>query len=196
MANSNLRKAAILLHGLPESVADRLRDKLAPEHEEAVAAELESMGAVDPSEQEAVMREFAGASAGRDDSLGRAQDAPFRFLYEVDADTLLGLLVDEHAQTIALVLSYLPPPQAAAVLAALASDQQLSVICRLATMQETSPEIVRDVEEGLRRRLFGAMESPRGARRGQRSRDVPCHGAGGRAQAARQTGRGRAGIGP
>jgi flagellar motor switch protein FliG len=47
------------------------------------------------------------------------------------------------------------PPQAAEVLAALAPEEQLAVICRIATIGEPSPDAIRDVEMGLKQRLSG-----------------------------------------
>ncbi len=161
MATPNLRKAAILLHGLPPTLAAELQGKLPPQHRHAVGREIEALGEVDRAAEEAVMREFAGASATLLDQLKQAAAVPFRFLHDVDADTLLSLIADEHPQTIALLLSYLPPEQAASVLAELGFDVQLSVLCRLATMREVSPEAVRDVERGLKHRLAGAAASPR-----------------------------------
>ena len=73
-------------------------------------------------------------------------------------------MAGEHPQAIALVLSYLPPQQAAALLAELTPEEQFSVVCRIATMGEASPEVVRDVENGLKRRSRRAVGRPTGNR--------------------------------
>ncbi len=78
---------------------------------------------------------------------------PFRFLQETEAEKLVRLLVGERPQTIALVLSHLSPVRAAAVLARLPEDVQVDVIHRLIDLEETDPEILREVEETLRSRL-------------------------------------------
>lgn len=79
--------------------------------------------------------------------------APFEFLRKSDAKQLASFLHNEHPQTIALILSYLAPIQAASVLTALSEDLQAEVSRRIATMDRTPPEIVARVEEVMRRRL-------------------------------------------
>lgn len=79
--------------------------------------------------------------------------APFAFLRKSDPRQLAGFLQNEHPQTIALILSYLPPTQAATVLTSLADGLQADVARRIATMDRTPPEIVERVEEVMRRRL-------------------------------------------
>jgi len=82
---------------------------------------------------------------------------PFGFLNKVDSQNLLTFIIDEHPQTIALVLSYLPPAMAAEVIAGLPADRGQTVIRRIATMGRTSPEIITEVEQGLRNRMRSAL---------------------------------------
>jgi flagellar motor switch protein FliG len=157
MVSSSLRKAAVLLSSLPEGQAAELVGKLAPEQATAVTAEISGLHDVNGAEQEAVLQEFAGASAALLGERRPAKNTPFQFLHHLDHDALLDLIAEEHPQTIALVLSYLPPPQAAAVLSALTPEEQLLIVCRIAAMSEASPEVVQDVEEGLKCRLSSAI---------------------------------------
>jgi flagellar motor switch protein FliG len=78
---------------------------------------------------------------------------PFGFLHKAGADNLLTFIVEEHPQTIALILSHLPAALAAEVLSGLPSNKQLEVIRRVATMEQTNPEVVRDVETCLESRM-------------------------------------------
>jgi flagellar motor switch protein FliG len=78
---------------------------------------------------------------------------PFGFLQKVGADNLLTFIVEEHPQTIALVMSHLPPNVSAEVLAGLPITKQTEVVRRIANMEQTSPEVVQDVEKGLERRM-------------------------------------------
>ena len=130
----------------------------------AVTAELNGLGEVSGDEQEAVVREFAGPSVARLDHGRPAKTAPFQFLHDLSTDALRDLVAGEHPQAIALVLSYLPPQQAAALLAELTPEEQFSVVCRIATMSEASPEVVRDVANGLKRRRSAAVGRPAGNR--------------------------------
>jgi flagellar motor switch protein FliG len=153
---TNLRKAAVLLQILSKEQATALLGKLEPEQAAAVTAEMSGLAEVDETERDTVTREFAqagGQQARRRQAVNRV---PFEFLHDLDGHALLDLMADEHPQTIALVLSCLSPSQAAGVIAELTPDQQLSVVCRIATMSEPSPEAIQDVEQGLHRRMFGA----------------------------------------
>lgn len=82
-----------------------------------------------------------------------ADGPPFRFLREAEAEKLARILVVERPQTIALVLSHLPPEQAGSVLVRFARSLQVDVIRRLVDLEETEPEILREVERALESRL-------------------------------------------
>jgi flagellar motor switch protein FliG len=66
-------------------------------------------------------------------------------------------IIDEHPQTIALILSHLPPSYGAEIIAGLPSDRQLAVIRRIAIMGQTNPEIIQEVERGLESRMSSVM---------------------------------------
>ena len=82
---------------------------------------------------------------------------PFGFLRNVDSQNLLTYIIDEHPQTIALIMSHLPPSFGAEILAGLPEARRLSVVRRIATMGQTNPEIIREVEKGLERRMSSVM---------------------------------------
>jgi flagellar motor switch protein FliG len=73
----------------------------------------------------------------------------FEFLRKADYKNLLTIIQNEHPQTIALILSYTRPDQAATVISELPPDKQVDVLRRIATMDRTSPEVVKIVEENL-----------------------------------------------
>jgi flagellar motor switch protein FliG len=78
-------------------------------------------------------------------------------LKKVDPQNLLTFIVDEHPQTIALILSHLPPTYGAQIIGGLPPERQLQVIRRIATMGQTSPEVVQEVERGLEHRMSSVM---------------------------------------
>ena len=84
--------------------------------------------------------------------------APFEFLRKADPRLVLGFIRDEHPQTIALVLAYMPPDSAALVLGGLPEELQRDVSVRVATMDRTSPDIVAAVEGSLERRLSSVLQ--------------------------------------
>jgi flagellar motor switch protein FliG len=82
---------------------------------------------------------------------------PFSFLQKAESDNLLTFIVDEHPQTIALILAHLPPSKGSEILSGLPPDKQLEVVTRVANMEQTNPEVIREVEKGLEQRLSGIV---------------------------------------
>jgi flagellar motor switch protein FliG len=180
----DLRKAAVLLMSLPPEQAAGLLGKLDPRQMEAVSIEIAKLSGVSGEEQNSVIVEFAdvdaknliGGSGGLDaaknliekalgknatgtiDTVRQSIEAlPFSFLQSVDSQNLMTFIIDEHPQTIALILSHLPPSYGAEIIAGLPSDRQLAVIRRIAIMGQTNPEIIQEVERGLESRMSSVM---------------------------------------
>ncbi|MDA7950632.1 MAG: flagellar motor switch protein FliG [Pirellulaceae bacterium] len=182
---TSLRKAAVLLTSLPEDAAAALLGKLTEKQVEHVSIEIAKLGRLGSDEQEAVIYEFAdanpnalgGDSGGIDaaksllekalgkDHAGSTLESveqsiaalPFGFLKDVDPQNLLTFIVDEHPQTIAVILTHLPPSYGAEVMGGLSPERQLSVIQRIANMGQTNPEVVDEVERGLEKRMASVM---------------------------------------
>jgi len=85
------------------------------------------------------------------------QVRPFEFVRKTDATQLLNFIQDEHPQTIALILSYLSSSQAATIISSLAPDKQADVAKRIAMMDRTSPDVIKEVEKVLERKLASLM---------------------------------------
>lgn len=184
MSASGLRKAAVMLMTLPEDDAAALLAKLGTKPAELVSIEIAKISSISADEQQAVMNEFADVSptnfvgsqggleiartlvekafgknaTGTLDTVRQSIEAlPFGFLQKVDSQNLLTFIIDEHPQTIALILSHLPPAQAANIIGGLPSERQLSVVRRVATMGQTNPDIIKEVERGLENRMSSVM---------------------------------------
>lgn len=182
--NPNLRKAAILLTCLPRPLAAKLMTKFTPDQVEMVSIEIAYLGRVSAEEQNQVINEFADSSGAAfggmsgnlelarnliNEAMGEGakesfenvrqvvESLPFSFLKKIDPQSILTFISDEHPQTIALILTYLPPAYGAEILAGLQSDRQLAVIRRIANMGQTSPEVIRAVEKGLEFRMANLM---------------------------------------
>jgi len=181
---SGLRKAAVLLTSLPQGEAAEILGKLEPKQVEQVSIEIAKLGRILSDEQELVIHEFAdanpasmgGAGGGLDLAkslvelaLGKGASStlenvrqsiealPFGFLKRVDPQNLLTFIIDEHPQTIALILSHLPPSYGAEIIAGLPTERQLAVIRRVANMGQTNPEVIKEVERGLESRMASVM---------------------------------------
>ena len=82
------------------------------------------------------------------------QSAPFAFLQKAESENLLTFIQDEHPQTIALILgAFKAPVQASEILVGLAGQKQVEVVKRIANMEQTNPEVIKEVERGLETRL-------------------------------------------
>lgn len=82
---------------------------------------------------------------------------PFEFIRKADPNQLLNYIQNEHPQTIALILSYLHPTQASQILASLPPEKQGEVTMRIATMDRTSPEIIKEIEKVLETKFSGIL---------------------------------------
>ena len=178
---NTLRKAAILLLSLDKPLAAEVLAQLTKEQVEQVTLEIARLDDVTKEQQEAVLDEFYNLGLARqhierggmeyansllEQSLGKEKAAqilesvrqsmssvPFGFLQKAGASNLLTFVVEEHPQTIALIMSHLPTALAAEVLSGLPGPKQLEVIRRVAHMEQTSPEVIRDVEKSLESRM-------------------------------------------
>jgi len=84
---------------------------------------------------------------------------PFSALRKIDSKQLVSLIVDEHPQTIALILGYLDPPQASAIMSSLPDDRKVDVAKRIALMEQVSPEVVDEVERILEKKAATLYQS-------------------------------------
>ncbi len=179
-------KAAVLLVQLGKQTSAKVLAALRDTEVERVSGEIARLGEVESHVAESVLREFtelataheyAGqggielarelleTSLGReraDEIIGRLsatmQDVPFGFLQRADARQVLSFVQDEHPQTIALVLAHIPAHSASRILSGLAPDLQSDVAHRIAVMSRTAPELVREVEASLERKLSSFLQ--------------------------------------
>lgn len=182
---SSREKIAVLMVSLGNDIAPEIYKRLDDPTIELITLEIANLRKVTPEvklevlkeAQEILMaREFmarGGVDYARDvleRALGpeRAQSLlsritaslqvkPFDFMRHTDATQILGFIQNEHPQTIALILSYLEPPQAAMILSGLAPNMQAEVTKRIATMDRITPEVLREVERVLERKLSTVM---------------------------------------
>jgi flagellar motor switch protein FliG len=148
VSNPDIRKAAVLLMSLPKETAGQLMGKLTHQQSELVSVEIAKIGPLSSDERDSAINDFAAASQS---SIIEAK--PFGFLQEVDCREVLKFIIDEHPQTVALILSHLQPEQAALIIAGLPVDRRLDIVRRIAGMRPTSREIVHEVEKGLENRM-------------------------------------------
>jgi flagellar motor switch protein FliG len=85
------------------------------------------------------------------------QVMPFEFLKRADPQQVYSFIRDEHPQTIALILSHLPIQNAALILGRLESDLRADVAARIAMMEQTPPEVIKQVEQTLEKKVSSVL---------------------------------------
>lgn len=174
-------KAAMLLIALGPELSSDVFKQLKEEEIEQLTLEIANIRSVTPNDKDIIMEEFYQMCLAQDyiaeGGIGYAKDIlekalgaeksmeiinrltvslqvrPFEFIRKTDASQVLNFLQNEHPQTIALILAYLRPSQSAEVLSALPQDKQADVAKRVAVMDRTSPEIIKEVERVLEKKL-------------------------------------------
>ncbi|MFW5896689.1 MAG: flagellar motor switch protein FliG [Bacillota bacterium] len=179
------QKAAILLISLGSDLAARVLRHFDEEEIERVTYDIATMEHIPVEVRDSVLEEFASIAIAQkyvsqggteyarrilEEAVGnqRAMDImsrlttsmqtrPFELLRRMDPEQLLNFLQGEHPQTIALIISYLAPEQAAEVLQTMPEETQVDVSRRLALMDRTSPGILEEMEELLESKFSSLM---------------------------------------
>jgi flagellar motor switch protein FliG len=83
----------------------------------------------------------------------------------LDARSITDLIIDEHPQIIALIISYLEPAIASDVLHFLPEKNQSDIIKRIATLQTVQPEALRELDRVMQK-VFSSNASLRASKVG------------------------------
>ncbi len=178
---SGIQKAAILLITLGPEKASSIFQHLKEDEIEGLTLEIANTRSVSPQDKEEVLDEFYQVclaqqyiaeggigyakellekALGEDKAQGviakltaSLQVRPFEFVRKTEPGQLLNFIQDEHPQTIAMILSYLSSTQSAMILGALPPEKQADVARRIAQMDRTSPDVIKEVERVLERKL-------------------------------------------
>ncbi|ATH09854.1 flagellar motor switch protein FliG [Borreliella burgdorferi] len=138
-----------------ETITSELKDNVLLEFKELMMAqEFIQKGGIDYARE--LLEKSLGTQKAVDiiNNLGSAlQSRPFEFVRRADPANILNFIQQEHPQTIALILSYLDPQKASFILSSLPTEIQTNVARRIALMDRTSPEVVREVERVLEKKL-------------------------------------------
>ena len=182
---TGVQKAAVLLITLGPEKSASIFKHLKEEEIEELTLEIANTRSISPQEKEDVLNEFYQVCLAQqyiaeggigyakellEKALGeqKAQDVitkltaslqvrPFEFIRKTDPSQVLNFIQDEHPQTIAMILSYLSPTQSAMILGALTPEKQTDVAKRIAMMDRTSPDVIKEVERVLERKLSSLL---------------------------------------
>ena len=178
---TGVQKSAILMMLLGEEEASEILKNLSPKEVQHLGSAMYSVQGLDQDTVNLVLDEFLaiikeqtslGLGAGNyirnvltralgDDKaqsvLSRiapsSSDRPIEILDWMDARAISELIVDEHPQIIALVISYLDYGLGADVLGLLPEDLQPDVIGRIATLETVGPDALRELEDVMQRKF-------------------------------------------
>ena len=178
---SGVQKAAVLLIALGPEKSSMIFKHLKEEEIEELTLEIANTRSITPQLKDDVINEFyeiclaqqyiaeGGIGYAKEllekalgaekamDVIGKLtaslQVKPFEFVRKADASQILNFIQDEHPQTIALILSYLSPMQSAVIIGSLSPDRQADVAKRVAVMDRTSPDVIKEVERVLETKL-------------------------------------------
>jgi len=184
--SNGLKKSAILLMALGPSVSAKILRNFNEADIERISLEIANTAKVEVNTIEEVLEEFLLLSQAQrymldggldyarnllEQTLGNqkaneiikklkeaSQIKPFMFVRKADPKQLTNLIGQEHPQTIALILAYLDPLQASQVLGSLPDEQQPEIARRIALMDRTSPEVLKEVEGVLQERLSSVVQ--------------------------------------
>ena len=175
------QKAAVFLVTLGSEISAEVFKYLKEDEIEQLTFEIARLDNVDPDAREGVLGEFQELMMAQDfisaggidyarelleksvgtqkavDIINRLtsslQVRPFDFIRRTDPAHLLNFIQQEHPQTIALILAYLESQKASIILSSLPHEIQSDVAKRIATMDRTNPEVLREVERVLEKKL-------------------------------------------
>ena len=178
---TGVQKAAVLLIALGPEKSSSIFKYLKEDEIEELTLEIANTRSVSPQTKEDVINEFYQVCLAQqyiaeggigyakellDKALGEEkaqaviskltaslQVRPFEFVRKTEPSQILNFIQDEHPQTIAMILSYISSSQAATIVGALPPEMQADVTRRIATMDRTSPDVIKEVESVLERKL-------------------------------------------
>lgn len=185
MSLSGRQKAAILLVSLGEDASAEVIKHLRQDEIDDLTLEIAGVGHINPEQRQAIVQEFydtavaqayiteGGIDRARSlleralgtDKAGEVMDrlsasiqvTPFEFLRRTDPAQILNVISNEHPQTVALILAYLPADTAGEVIGALPDELQSEVAMRIALMDRTAPEVIHEIERVLERKLSSVL---------------------------------------
>jgi flagellar motor switch protein FliG len=182
---ANKQKAAVLMIALGPEASGKICQYIPEDDVEQLMIEVARLGTVSHNERCAIIAEFRELCLAQEViSEGGIQHAkklleqafgaekastmvarvvsalqvlPFDFIKKTDPAQLASFIQDEHPQTIALILAHLQPQQSAAVLSGLPAEMRGEVARRMAIMDRTPPEVVREIERVLQTKLSSVV---------------------------------------
>lgn len=180
-----ITKAAMMLIALGDDVAAQILRHLDERTVEKVSVEVSKLRSVNPKKLQPILNEFYQLSLAQEyiarggidyartmlekalgpqkaieiiNRLQRTMESnPLEMLKDVDPQQLLNFIQNEQPQTIALIVAFLTPEQAAIILGGLSEDVRVEVIKRVARMDTISPDMIKEIQDALETQLTSSF---------------------------------------
>lgn len=185
---TGIKKAAILMISLGPETSAEIMKMLPDSYIQKISYEIANIDYVKPEERESIIDEFIDMTQAREyildggidyakDLLNKAlgpqrakevidmlnqiqlREKPFDIARKADTAQLTTLLLSEHPQTVALILSYIQPEKAANVLAEFPEEEQVEIAERIGTMSGTTPAIIDRIEKVIESKFSSYIEN-------------------------------------
>ena len=185
---TGVQKAAILFITLGPEASAGIIKKLPETEIQKITYEIANISTVKPEQKQQILEEFIQMNKAKDylveggidyakNLLAKAlgsqraleilekvteatqQFRPFAIARKADAHQLLNIISNEHPQTTALILCHLQPDKAGQILGELEEELQSDVAFRIATMNNTSPMVIKEIEKVLDSKLSSVVRA-------------------------------------
>lgn len=183
-----VKKAAILLISLGSDISSKVM-KLLPESViRKVSYEIANIETVTPEDRDSILNEFLETSIAQkyvidggfdyaknllNQALGpqrakevidvlsqiQLRERPFNIARKADTQQLINLLLNEHPQTIALIMCYVQPDKAATILSNFPSQMQVEIAERIGMIASTSPNTIKRIEKVIENKFSNFVEN-------------------------------------
>lgn len=183
-----VKKAAILLISLGSDISSKVM-KLLPESViRKVSYEIANIETVTPEDRDSILNEFLETSIAQkyvidggfdyaknllNQALGpqrakevidvlsqiQLRERPFNIARKADTQQLINLLLNEHPQTIALIMCYVQPDKAATILSNFPPQMQVEIAERIGMIANTSPNTIKRIEKVIENKFSNFVEN-------------------------------------
>lgn len=183
-----IKKAAILMISLGSDTSAKIMKLLPESYIQKISYEIANTEFVSSDERETVLEEFATMVVARDyvldggldyakgllnQALGpqkakevidvltqiQLRERPFNIARKADVQQLTNVLLNEHPQTVSLVLCYMQPDKAANVLSQFPSELQVEIAERIGKISSTSPSVIEKIEQVIENKFSNYVEN-------------------------------------
>ena len=161
LPESVIRKVSYEIANI-ESVSSEMRDEILNEFlETSIAQKYVIDGGFDYAKD--LLNQSLGPQRAKEviDVLSQIQlrERPFNIARKADTQQLINLLLNEHPQTVALIMCYVQPDKAATILSNFPPQMQVEIAERIGMIASTSPTTIERIERVIENKFSNFVEN-------------------------------------